>query len=97
MSAGVEAAERVQEAPAIATAGLSKRFRGGQLAVDALDLSVPQGAVFGFLGSVCGPLGFTLVVHATGSYELAFTLAAAQLALFGLVTLAWRRPAPAGD
>jgi ABC-2 type transport system ATP-binding protein len=36
--------------PAIATDGLSKRFRGGQLAVDTLDLSVPQGAVFGFLG-----------------------------------------------
>ncbi len=36
--------------PAIATRGLSKRFRGGQLAVDTLDLSVPQGAVFGFLG-----------------------------------------------
>jgi ABC-2 type transport system ATP-binding protein len=36
--------------PAIATSGLSKRFRGGQLAVDALDLTVPQGAVFGFLG-----------------------------------------------
>lgn len=53
--------------------------------------------LFGFLGSVCGPLGFTLVVHATGSYELAFALAAAQLALFGLVTLAWRRPSPAGN
>ena len=36
--------------PAIATSGLSKRFRGGQLAVDGLDLRVPQGSVFGFLG-----------------------------------------------
>jgi ABC-2 type transport system ATP-binding protein len=35
---------------AVATFGLSKRYRGGQLAVDALDLSVPPGAVFGFLG-----------------------------------------------
>ncbi len=35
---------------AIATRGLSKRYRGGQLAVDGLDLSVPPGAVFGFLG-----------------------------------------------
>ena len=35
---------------AIATSGLSKRYRGGQLAVDALDLRVPQGSVFGFLG-----------------------------------------------
>jgi ABC-2 type transport system ATP-binding protein len=35
---------------AIATAGLSKRFRGGQLAVDGLDLAVPAGSVYGFLG-----------------------------------------------
>jgi ABC-2 type transport system ATP-binding protein len=35
---------------AIATDGLSKRYRGGQLAVDGLDLRVPQGSVFGFLG-----------------------------------------------
>ena len=35
---------------AIATTGLSKRFRGGQLAVDGLDLAVPSGSVYGFLG-----------------------------------------------
>ncbi|MFJ2867028.1 ABC transporter ATP-binding protein [Kitasatospora sp. NPDC087314] len=34
----------------IRTRGLTKRFRGGQLAVDGLDLSVPRGSVFGFLG-----------------------------------------------
>ncbi|MFI6449307.1 ABC transporter ATP-binding protein [Kitasatospora sp. NPDC050543] len=32
------------------TRGLTKRFRGGQLAVDGLDLTVPRGSVFGFLG-----------------------------------------------
>ncbi|MFF2650869.1 ABC transporter ATP-binding protein [Streptomyces sp. NPDC058045] len=37
-------------APVITTHALSKRFRGGQLAVDALDLAVPAGSVFGFLG-----------------------------------------------
>jgi ABC-2 type transport system ATP-binding protein len=37
-------------APAIVTSALSKRYRGGQLAVDGLDLRVPQGSVFGFLG-----------------------------------------------
>jgi ABC-2 type transport system ATP-binding protein len=38
-------------APAvIETRGLSKRYRGGQLAVDGLDLAVPRGSVFGFLG-----------------------------------------------
>ncbi|MCQ4046630.1 ABC transporter ATP-binding protein [Streptantibioticus rubrisoli] len=35
---------------AIATRGLTKRFRGGQLAVDGLELTVPRGSVFGFLG-----------------------------------------------
>ncbi|MFE7116462.1 ABC transporter ATP-binding protein [Streptomyces sp. NPDC057654] len=34
----------------IATRGLSKRYRGGQPAVDGLDLTVPRGSVFGFLG-----------------------------------------------
>ena len=35
---------------AVVTRGLTKRFRSGQLAVDGLDLDVPQGSVFGFLG-----------------------------------------------
>jgi ABC-2 type transport system ATP-binding protein len=35
---------------AIDTRGLTKRYRGGQLAVDGLDLAVPRGSVFGFLG-----------------------------------------------
>ncbi|WP_107483270.1 ABC transporter ATP-binding protein [Streptomyces humi] len=34
----------------IATRGLTKRYGGGQLAVDGLDLTVPAGSVFGFLG-----------------------------------------------
>lgn len=34
----------------IVTHGLTKRFRGGQIAVDAVDLEVPAGSVFGFLG-----------------------------------------------
>ncbi|MGP4009624.1 ABC transporter ATP-binding protein [Streptomyces sp. 4N124] len=34
----------------IRTRALTKRFRGGQLAVDGLDLTVPAGSVFGFLG-----------------------------------------------
>ena len=36
-------------APAVSSAGLSKRF-GKQLAVDAVDLHVPRGSVYGFLG-----------------------------------------------
>jgi ABC-2 type transport system ATP-binding protein len=34
----------------IATHGLTKRFRSGQVAVDRIDLDVPRGAVYGFLG-----------------------------------------------
>ncbi|MEU9666757.1 ABC transporter ATP-binding protein [Streptomyces bobili] len=34
----------------IHTRALTKRYRGGQLAVDGLDLAVPAGSVFGFLG-----------------------------------------------
>jgi ABC-type multidrug transport system ATPase subunit len=37
-------------APAVRTYGLTKRFRGGQVAVDGLDLVVPHGSVYGFLG-----------------------------------------------
>jgi ABC-2 type transport system ATP-binding protein len=36
--------------PALTAHGLTKRFRGGQLAVADLDLEVPRGSVFGFLG-----------------------------------------------
>ena len=46
-------ASRTSGAPAdvvIRTRGLTKRFRGGQLAVDGLDLTVRRGSVFGFLG-----------------------------------------------
>jgi ABC-2 type transport system ATP-binding protein len=35
---------------AIASSALTKRFRGGQVAVDHVDLAVPRGAVYGFLG-----------------------------------------------
>lgn len=43
----------------------------------------------GFIGSVCGPVAFAAVVSAAGSFEWAFALIAAQLALFGAFTL-WR-------
>jgi ABC-2 type transport system ATP-binding protein len=46
----VSAPARDTGAPALATRGLTKRFRGGQVAVDHIDLVVPHGAVFGFLG-----------------------------------------------
>lgn len=51
---GAEGAEDVEDPhdadAAVLTRGLTKRFRGGQVAVDGLDLAVPRGSVFGFLG-----------------------------------------------
>jgi ABC-2 type transport system ATP-binding protein len=38
------------ETAAVRTTALTKRFRGGQLAVDDLHLAVPYGSVYGFLG-----------------------------------------------
>ncbi|HTW19563.1 MAG TPA: ABC transporter ATP-binding protein [Mycobacteriales bacterium] len=38
------------ESLVVATEGLTKRFRSGQVAVDHIDLAVPRGAVYGFLG-----------------------------------------------
>jgi len=35
---------------AVASSGLTKRFRGGQVAVDHINLAVPRGCVYGFLG-----------------------------------------------
>ena len=34
----------------VRTVGLTKRFRSGQVAVDGIDLHVPRGSVYGFLG-----------------------------------------------
>ncbi|HEV2371761.1 MAG TPA: ABC transporter ATP-binding protein [Streptosporangiaceae bacterium] len=48
--AGAVPANGAATAPAIVTSGLTKRFRGGQVAVDNLDMVVPHGSVYGFLG-----------------------------------------------
>jgi ABC-type multidrug transport system ATPase subunit len=40
----------VSGAAAISSTGLTKRFPGGQIAVNAVDLFVPRGAIYGFLG-----------------------------------------------
>ena len=51
-TAGLAGAAAHAGAPALAVAssGLTKRFRGGQVAVDHIDLAVPRGCVYGFLG-----------------------------------------------
>ncbi len=47
----VEVPDRVGlDGLAVATSGLTKRFRGGQVAVADLALAVPRGSVYGFLG-----------------------------------------------
>ncbi|MEV5336502.1 ABC transporter ATP-binding protein [Streptomyces werraensis] len=52
---GTSATEQTREGRStgdavVVTRGLTKRYRGGQLAVDDLHLTVPAGSVFGFLG-----------------------------------------------
>lgn len=46
-------------------------------------------SLVGFLGSIAGPLLFTLIVSTTGSFALGFIVMATQLALCSLVTW-WR-------
>ncbi|MFI8087908.1 ABC transporter ATP-binding protein [Streptomyces sp. NPDC086080] len=48
--ASTEPAAHAGDGAVIATRALTKRYRGGQLAVDGLHLTVPEGSVFGFLG-----------------------------------------------
>ncbi|GAU82729.1 MFS permease [Bosea sp. BIWAKO-01] len=49
---------------------------------------VTSGAsLFGFVGSICGPLIFAIVASRTGSFEWPFMLVAGQLAAFGLFAL----------
>jgi len=49
-AAAPEGAPAAAPALAVASSGLTKRFRGGQVAVDHIDLAVPRGCVYGFLG-----------------------------------------------
>ncbi len=49
-TAGPRRAVPAERERVIETRGLTKTYRGGQLAVDGLDLAVPRGSVFGFLG-----------------------------------------------
>jgi len=57
----------------------------------ALIGDVTSGAsLFGFIGSICGPLAFAIVASKTASFEWAFALVAGQLAAFGLFAL-WRQ------
>ena len=67
---------RGETGAAVTTHGLTKRFRGGQVAVDGLDMVVPRGSVYGFLGpngsgkttTIRMLLG--LVYPTSGSHEL---------------------------
>ena len=47
---GAAGVDPVAGSTAVRTEGLTKRFRSGQVAVDGVDLHVPRGSVYGFLG-----------------------------------------------
>ncbi|WP_407317110.1 ABC transporter ATP-binding protein [Isoptericola halotolerans] len=47
---GADGAAGAAEGSAVRTRGLTKRFRSGQVGVAGIDLLVPRGAVYGFLG-----------------------------------------------
>jgi len=49
-------------------------------------------SLFGFIGSICGPLAFAVVAGRTGSFGWPFILVATQLVAFGLFAL-WRQAA----
>jgi hypothetical protein len=54
----------------------------------ALIGDVTSGAsLFGFTGSICGPLLFAVVAHGTGGFDWPFRLVAGQLALSGAFAL----------
>lgn len=56
-----------------------------RVAPPALIGDVTSGAsLFGFVGSICGPLVFAIVASRTGSFDWPFLLVAGQLAAFGL-------------
>jgi ABC-2 type transport system ATP-binding protein len=50
MPTELAAAEFPRGELALSSSGLTKQYRGGQLAVNEIDLAVPAGSVFGFLG-----------------------------------------------
>ncbi|MGO4736233.1 MFS transporter [Bosea sp. 2KB_26] len=57
---------------------------------------VTSGAsLFGFVGSICGPLVFAIVASRTGSFDWPFLLVAGQLAAFGLFALGRQIKRPA--
>jgi MFS family permease len=61
-----------------------------RLAPDELIGEVASSAnLFGFVGSICGPLMFAIVASRTGSFSWPFVLVAGQLAAFGLFAI-WR-------
>jgi ABC-2 type transport system ATP-binding protein len=77
---------------ALASTGLTKQFHGGQLAVDGIDLAVPSGSVYGFLGpngsgkttTIRMLLG--LIQPTSGSHDvLGLPMPAAQAAALPLV------------
>jgi MFS family permease len=59
-----------------------------RLSPPAIIGEVTSGAsLFGFAGSICGPLGFAILASRTASFDWSYLLVAAQLAALGLFVL----------
>lgn len=57
--------------------------------LETVAVATAGSTVFIFLGYVCGPAAFSVVVTMTGSWRLAFLLTAGQLAVFAAAQTAW--------
>ena len=61
----------------------------------ALIGDVTSGAsLFGFVGSICGPLAFAVIANRTGSFDWPFLMVAGQLAVSGAFALWYLRRRP---
>ena len=74
----------------------SERPAKTQIDPPALIGDVTSGAsLFGFVGSICGPLAFAVIANRTGSFDWPFLMVAGQLAVSGAFALWYLRRRPA--
>ena len=100
-TAMLEVFDALHDAPDITYVGVRHEQNGVHMAElaraspPALIGEITSGArLFGFVGSICGPLAFAIVASKTGGFTWPFVLVAGQLIVFGAFALC-RRPSAA--